>query len=44
MDRSTMSLDKICEIEGYAAAKAEAERRNVVWFASVGAKRKEATR
>ena len=30
------SLDEIFETEGYAAAKAEAQRRNVIWFASAG--------
>jgi hypothetical protein len=34
------SLDQICEEQGYAAAKAEAETRTVIWFASAGAKRK----
>jgi hypothetical protein len=34
------SLDQIFEEEGYKAAKEEAERRNVLWFASAGAKRK----
>jgi hypothetical protein len=34
------TLDQILETEGYAAAKAEADRRNVIWFASAGAKRK----
>jgi hypothetical protein len=34
------TLDQIFEEEGYKAAKAEADRRNVLWFASAGAKRK----
>jgi hypothetical protein len=34
------TLDEICEKEGYAAAMAEADRRNVIWFASAGAKSK----
>ena len=33
-------IDEIYRTEGYAAAKAEADRRNVIWFASAGAKRK----
>jgi hypothetical protein len=34
------NLDEILETDGYAAARAEADRRNVVWFASAGAKRR----
>jgi hypothetical protein len=34
------TLDEIFEAEDYEAAKAEAEKRNVIWFASEGAKRK----
>jgi hypothetical protein len=34
------TLDEIYETEGYKAAKAEADKRNVIWFASAGAKRK----
>ena len=37
---ATQPLDDICEEFGYAIAKAEADRRNVVWFASAGAKRR----
>ena len=39
-DLSKLSLDEICETFGYKVAKAEADRRNVIWFASAGAKRK----
>jgi hypothetical protein len=39
-DLSKMNLDEICEAFGYAVARAEAERRNVLWFASAGATRK----
>jgi hypothetical protein len=31
---------EIFRAEGYAAAKAEAKRRNVIWYASAGATRK----
>jgi hypothetical protein len=34
------TLDEIYETEGYRTAKAESEKRNVIWFASAGAKRK----
>ena len=37
---ATWPLDDICEEFGYAVAKAEADRRNVLWFASAGAKRR----
>jgi N-acyl-L-homoserine lactone synthetase len=42
LERTTdmKSLDEILETQGYAAAKAEADRRGVIWFASAGAKRK----
>jgi hypothetical protein len=36
----TKTLQEIFETEGYAAAKAEANRRGVIWFASAGATRK----
>jgi hypothetical protein len=39
-DLTKMSLDEICETFGYAVARAEADRRNVVWFASAGVIRK----
>lgn len=42
MNTKQKSLDEIFETEGYAAAKVEADRRNVIWFASAGAKRKAA--
>ena len=36
----TKTLQEIYETEGYAAAKAEAKRRKVIWFASAGTTRK----
>lgn len=33
------TLDQIYIVDGYHAAKAEADLRNVVWFASAGARR-----
>jgi hypothetical protein len=39
-DLSRMSLDEIYEAFGYAVARAEADRRNVLWFASAGATQK----
>jgi len=32
----TRTLQKIVETEGYAAARKEADRRGVLWFASAG--------
>ena len=39
-DIKPRSLDDIHAAEGYAAARAEADRRKVIWFASAGAARK----
>lgn len=34
-------IDQICETQGYAAAKAAADKAGLIWFASAGVKRKE---
>ena len=33
-------IDEILETQGYAAAKAAADKAGILWFASAGAKRK----
>jgi hypothetical protein len=33
------TLDQIYQEEGYQAAKAEANKRKIIWFASAGAKK-----
>jgi hypothetical protein len=35
-DLTKLSLDEIYEAFGYAVARGEADRRKVIWFASVG--------
>jgi len=37
----TRTLQEIVETEGYAAARKEADRRGVLWFASAGTIRKQ---
>ena len=39
-DLNKMSLEEIFEAFGYEAARAGADRRNVLWFARAGATRK----
>ena len=40
MTQDTRTLEEIYKADGYKAAKAEAERRGVIWSASAGATRK----